>query len=315
MLELHDGPTGGHYSGDTTTHKILRAGYYWPTLFKDAHAHVRKCDIFQRCGRRQPKAAAPLKPVMITKPFEQWGLDIIGEIKLNSSLQHKYILIATDYFTRWVEAIPLRKINEDEVISFLQDHIMTRFGVPVSLVFDNAKYFSSIKLTAFAHDKGIKLHYSANYYPQGNGLAESSNKNLIRILKKTVIENQRSWHSVLPNALWSDRVTPKSSIGVSPYTLVYGKEAILPPNIMLPSSIIAQESRGSDDEVLQIRIYNLLKAEEARSKTRERFKQQQEVIKRWFNKHKAGTKDFEVGDLVLKWDHPHDEKGKHTKFQ
>ena len=68
---------------------------------------------------------------------------------------------------------------------------------------------------------------------------------------------------MLPNALWADRVTPKYSIGVSPYTLVYGKEAILPPNIMLPSSIIAQESRGSDDEVLQIRIYNLLKAKEA----------------------------------------------------
>ena len=83
---------------------------------------------------------------------------------------------ATDYFTHWVEAIPLCKINEDEVISFLQDHIMTRFGVPVSLVLYNAKYFSSIKLTSFAHDKGIKLHYSTNYYPQGNGLAESSKK-------------------------------------------------------------------------------------------------------------------------------------------
>ena len=78
-----------------------------------------------------------------------------------------------------------------------------------------------------------------------------------------MVENQRSWHSALPNALWADRVTPKSSIGVSPYTLVYGKEAILPPNIMLPSSIIVQESRGSDDEVLQMRIYNLLKEEEA----------------------------------------------------
>ena len=120
---------------------------------------------------------------------------------------------------------------------------------------------------------------------------------------------------MLPNALWADRVTPKYLIGVSPYTLVYGKESILPPNIMLPSSMIAQESRGSDDEVLQIRIYNLLKAEEAQSKARECFKQQQEVIKRWFDKHKIGTKDFEVGDLVLKWDHPHDEKGKHTKFQ
>ena len=144
------------------------------------------------------------------------------------------------------------------------------------------------------------MHYYANYYPQGNGLAESSNKNLIRILKKTVIENKRSWHSRLPNSLWADRVTPKSAIGVLPYTLVYGKEAILPPNILLPSSILAQESRGSDDEILQIRIYNLLKAEEARSKAREHFKQQQEVVKRWFDKHKAGTKDFEVGDLVLK---------------
>ena len=97
--------------------------------------------------------------------------------------------MATDYFTRWVEAIPLHKVNEDAVMDFLQDHIMTRFGVPVSLVFYNATYFSSIRLTAFAHEKGIKLHYSANYYPEGNGLAESMNNNLIRIFKKTVVEN------------------------------------------------------------------------------------------------------------------------------
>ena len=86
MIDLHDGPTGGHFSRDTTAHKILRAGYYCPTLFKDAHAHVRKCNIYQRCGGRQAKAAGPLKAVMITEPFEQWGNDIIGEIKPNSSL-------------------------------------------------------------------------------------------------------------------------------------------------------------------------------------------------------------------------------------
>ena len=80
-------------------------------------------------------------------------------------------------------------------------------------------------------------------------------------------------HLALLNALWADRVTPKNSLGVSPYILVYGKEAILPPNIMLPSSIIAQESRGPDNEILQLRIYNLLKAEESRSKGKERFKQ------------------------------------------
>ena len=122
------------------------------------------------------------------------------------------------------------------------------------------------------------LHYYANYYPQGNGLAESTNKNLIRIIKKTIIENQRSWNLELPNALWADRVTPKNSLGVSPYTLVYGKEVVLPPNILLPYSIIAQESRGTHNEILQIRIYNLLKSEESRSKAKERFKHQQEIV-------------------------------------
>ena len=76
-------------------------------------------------------------------------------------------------------------------------------------------------------------------------LAQSTNKIIIIILKKTVIENQRSWHTALPNALWADRVTPKNSLGVSPYTLVYGKEVILPPNILLTSSQLAQASRGS----------------------------------------------------------------------
>ena len=93
---LHDGPAGGHFSGDTIAHKILRVGYYWPTLFKDAHAYVRKCDTFQRISGRQAKTVGPLQPVIFSEQFEQWGIDIIGEINPNSSLQHKYILIATD---------------------------------------------------------------------------------------------------------------------------------------------------------------------------------------------------------------------------
>ena len=95
----------------------------------------------------------------------------------------------------------MQKVNEDAVMDFLQDHIMTRFGVPISLFFNNASYFSFIRLTAFANEKGIKMHYFSNYYPQGNGLAESTNQNLIRILKNSIIENQRSWHIALPNAL------------------------------------------------------------------------------------------------------------------
>ena len=88
-------------------------------LFKYAHIYVRKCNVCQRSGGRLSKVAGPLQPVVILEAFEQWGIYIIGEINPNSSLQHKYILMATDYFIRWVEAMPLRKVNEDVVIKFL----------------------------------------------------------------------------------------------------------------------------------------------------------------------------------------------------
>ena len=106
-------------------------------------------------------------------------------------MQHKYIITATDYFTRWVEATPLRVVNTNQVILFLESFIITRFGVSDSLVFDNASYFSLVELTQFALEKGIRVIYSANYHPHGNGLAESTNKNLLKILKRTISIHHR----------------------------------------------------------------------------------------------------------------------------
>jgi transposase InsO family protein len=88
------------------------------------------------------------------------------------------------------------------VIQFLEQQLITRFGCPPSSFFTMLAYFSSMHLTEFSLDKGIIIRYSANYYPQGNGVAESTNKNLVRILKKTVVENQRNWHNLLHNSLW-----------------------------------------------------------------------------------------------------------------
>jgi hypothetical protein len=87
----------------------------------------------------------------------------------------------------------------------------------------------------FSLEKGIKLKYFASYYPQGNELVESTNKNLIKILKRTISENHKKWSTALFYALWDDRVTPKIAFGNSPFFLVYGREAILPPNVLLPS--------------------------------------------------------------------------------
>ena len=165
LFDLHDGPAGGHFGGDTTTHKILGVGYYWMTLLKDSHAFVQKCKICQISTRQDKKLTLPFHPVIIEQPFEQWGFDIIGEIVPNSSKQHRYILTSIDYFTKWVEAIPLKSITTDQVISFLDQIIITRFGLSCTLVFDNATYFSALLLTEYALQKGIKIKHSANHYP------------------------------------------------------------------------------------------------------------------------------------------------------
>ena len=145
---------------------------------------------------------------------------------------------------KWTEAIPLKVINDNEVIQFLQQNIVTGFGVPKYLVFDNAKYFSSLKIVEFDLKYNINLKYSTNYYLHGNGVVESTNKNLLLITMKTIVENQRDWHTALDTTLWDDRVTPKISLGTSPYFLVYGKEEVLLPNIYLLSLQLAQSSHG-----------------------------------------------------------------------
>jgi hypothetical protein len=189
LTELHDDPVGGHFVGNTTAHKILRADYYWPTMFKYSHTHARNCKTCQLCVGKEKRAAIPLHPVTVSRPFEQWGLDIIGEITPSSSKLHKYILTATDYFTKWVEVVPLTHVNKKVVIQFIEQQLITRFGIPFVMVFENAAYFYSTLLTKFSLDKGIIIKYSANYYPQGNGVAESTNKNLVRILKKMVTDD------------------------------------------------------------------------------------------------------------------------------
>jgi transposase InsO family protein len=221
---------------------------------------------------------------------------------------------ATDYFTRWSKATTLRTVNTSQVIAFLNSNIITRFGIPDCLVFDKASYFSSFEMSEFALEKGIKLKYYASYYPQGNGLAESTNKNLIKIIKRTVAENH-NWYNALLNALWADRVTPKATIGNSPIFLVYGREAILPPHILLPSLQLSQKVQEEDCPPLEIHINALMKLEEVRTQAKHKLDQHQQLIKSWFDSSSYFDRNFEVGDLVLKWDKPQEGKGEHTKFQ
>lgn len=90
LRDLHDGPVGEYFHSDTTTHKVMRIIYYWPTLFKDAHAYARKCPLCQRCVGHNQKLANPFFTITVVEPFQQWGLNVIGEIFPHSSKKHRY---------------------------------------------------------------------------------------------------------------------------------------------------------------------------------------------------------------------------------
>jgi len=194
----------------------------------------------------------PLKSIKVCATFQQWGLDFIGEIHLTSSTQHKWILIATNYFTKWIEAIPTQLI-----IHFLETNIFSCFGCPNKLITDNIVAFTSKKMIDFFSKYKITLEHSTAYDPQGNKLAEYSNKSLVNIIKKLLETNKKSWHKKLVNALWADRVSQKKSIGMSPFNIVDGIDTVFPTSLVVSVVKLLQEA-GSKEDHFQLRISQMI---------------------------------------------------------
>jgi hypothetical protein len=144
-------------------------------------------------------------------------LDFIREINPSSLGYHRWILTAIYYFMKWIEAIPTQNTTNKVIMEFLEGYIFSRFGCPKKLVTDNAQSFKLNSMIEFDNKYSVKLVHSTPYYPQGNGLAKSSNKTLIRIIKKLLAENKKSWDSKLKFSLWVDCIRKKKYIGTSPF--------------------------------------------------------------------------------------------------
>ena len=160
-------------------------------------------------------------------------MDFIGQINPPSSKEHRFVLVATDYFTKWSEAVPLKNMTHREVIEFITEHIIHRFGIPQTLTTDQGSSFISKEVCAFTELYKIKLLNSSPYYAQANGQAESSNKIFIKLIKKKIEENPKRWHEVLSEALWAHRISRHGATKVTPFEFVYGQEAVLPVEVNL----------------------------------------------------------------------------------
>jgi hypothetical protein len=186
---------------------------------------------------------------VVEAPFQQWGLDFIVNFNDNSSNGYSWVIIATYYFTKWVEAIPTKSTTEKVVMDFLEDRIITRFGVPSKIVTNNAKAFCSAKMSSFCFKYGIILSHASDYYTQGNGQPESTNKNLMTIVKKIIGENKRSWDSKIKHSLWADKITKKATTRKIPFELVYGLEARFPVHLRLPTYGLVEDISIEKNEI------------------------------------------------------------------
>jgi hypothetical protein len=200
VREVHDGICRAHQSAYKMNWLLRRAGFYWPTMMDDSVKYQKGCEVCQRFGNIQLAPANVINSIVKLWPFRGWGQDIIGEIHPESSKGHQFILVATDYFTKWTEAVPLRNMTHREV-SFVQEHIIYWFGVPQTVTTDQGPSFMSHQFSYFTESMKIKLLNSSPYYAQDNGQAEAGNRVLIKIIKKRIKDNPRRWHEKMLEAL------------------------------------------------------------------------------------------------------------------
>ncbi|KAM2766319.1 hypothetical protein COP1_022238 [Malus domestica] len=223
-------------------------------------------------------------------PFDAWGLDVVGPIAPKSSTGEAYILAATDYFSKWAETIPLKEVKKETVFSNrLVDELCEKYK--------------------------FKQHKSSMYHAPANSLAEAFNKTLCNLLKKVIGRIKKDWHERIGETLWAYMTTYRTPTQATPYSLVYGVEAVLPLESQIPSLRMALQEGLTDEENAKLRLQELEALDEKRLEAQQHLECYQARLSKAFNK-KVFPRSFQMGDLVLSLRRPiittHKTKSKFT---
>ena len=222
-------------------------------------------------------------------------MDVVGPLP-TAAAQKKFLLVATDYFSKWVEAEAYASIKDKDVTRFVWKNIVCQFRIPQAIIADNDPQFDSSVFKDFCVELHIKNLYSTPRYPQCNGQAEATNKTLLSALKKRLKKAKGNWVEELPGVLWAYRTTPGRPIGNTPFALAYGTNVVIPTEVGMPTARTAvQGQRNEGNELAK----HLDWADEAKEAASIRMAAYQQKVATYYNR-RVRPRIFKEGSLVLR---------------
>ncbi|CAL1407455.1 unnamed protein product [Linum trigynum] len=295
VKEIHQGTCATHSGPRSLERTILLQGYYWPTVKRYAMEAVQKCHECQIHASKHHLPSEQLKSITGPWPFSQWGLDLLGPFP-TAPLGKKYLVVAVDYFTKWIEAEPLDTITSAKIQKFLFNNIMIRFGTPHTIITDHGTQFDCRPFENFCARNRIHCKMASVAFPQANGQVESSNKLILRGLKRRLKEAKGGWTAELPRVLWAHRTNYKQATGETPFALTYGSEAVAPTELVLQSLRVQAYDPESNHRKL---LHHLDMVETRRDAALVRTLEEKMKTAKPYNA-KVKPRPLEEGDMVLK---------------
>ena len=207
IKELHEGICRYHSGARTMTTRTLHTDYFWPTMEANYHTFVKKCIPCQKHGNLIHQKQEQLHSILSPWPFAKWGMDILGPFFPGKG-QVKFLIVAIDHFTKWIEAKTLATITTQQVQQFIWKDIICRYGVPHTIITDNGRQFINKELAKFYTSLNIKHVTSSVEHLQTNGQAEVANKVILVDLRKRLDNAKGRWPKELIEVLWAYRCTP-----------------------------------------------------------------------------------------------------------
>jgi len=313
---LHAGSSGGHFAFVSTINRIRSAGYWWPYLHRDVREFVKSCDQCQRIGAPSFRNHWPLTPIIPLAPFEKWGIDFIGPIHPVSARKKRYIILATDYATKWVEAKATRKNDAETSAGFLFEEILMRFGHPLELVSDRGTHFLNDVIVDLTDRYLIKHRKTTPYNPKANGLTERANGIIGKILNKMVSAHKTDWDRKLPSAVHAYNTTEKITTGQTPYFLVFGQTAVHGVELEVETFRVMANRNAQEGTDILPRLLAIEQLEEIRNIALEKTIGIQVKRKEVYDRKLPVDHGIKQDGLVLLYDNRHkDFPGKlHTRW-